>query len=396
MGAIRPARTFADYSRSLLRDNQRAGRLLSLYERIWSAAEAVPLSPCSPIAFNDSQEQLELLLSGLVTNQQGRLTVKNPIYRAVFDREWIMCCLSDLRPYGASFDAWIASNKQAESTLLRGQSLTHALAWGLGKSLSNLDYQYLAASQELAKRQVQAALADAERASEILAIARKQARQSLAEQRLPRSWLPGIVLTVTLPILLLRLGGVWQGLEWHWLDRFFRWRSLPASVQRVTVIEIDEATLGAVGQWPVPDGVVAAAVRKIQAAAPKVIGLDLYRDLPVEPGRDALMGVFKTTPNLVGIEKLVGETVAAPPLLDPIEQIGFADLVVDADGKVRRGLLSLADGEQVRYSLALQLALRYLQAQSIQPQTAPNDFIRLGKAILPLFRGNDGGYVRAD
>jgi AAA-like domain/WD domain, G-beta repeat len=56
--------------------------LLKLYQRLL-------LSPRGELSLDASSEQRELLLSGLLKQQQGRLVVKNPIYEAVFDLEWI-------------------------------------------------------------------------------------------------------------------------------------------------------------------------------------------------------------------------------------------------------------------------------------------------------------------
>ena len=38
---------------------------------------------------DDSPEEKELLLSGLVVKQQGSLQVYNRIYQLVFDRQWV-------------------------------------------------------------------------------------------------------------------------------------------------------------------------------------------------------------------------------------------------------------------------------------------------------------------
>ena len=63
--------------------------------------------------------------------------------------------LNNLRPYLQIFNAWVASGYQDESCLLQGQALQEVLDWAQGKSLSNLDYQFLVASQELERRQLQ-------------------------------------------------------------------------------------------------------------------------------------------------------------------------------------------------------------------------------------------------
>ena len=78
--------------------------------------------------------------------------------------------------------------------------------------------------------------------------------------------------------------------------------------------------------------------------------------------------------------------------------MGLADQVLDTDGKVRRGLLSVRlPNRKIRLNLGLKLALYYLKAEGIIPQPMPKDHqMRLGKAVLVPFGPNDGGYVRAD
>ncbi|HIK07314.1 MAG TPA: AAA-like domain-containing protein [Trichormus sp. M33_DOE_039] len=144
----------------LLFDEQRAGRLLGVYQQVLQAKAGSP-----PVASNDSQEQKELLLSGLVERHQGYLKIKNPIYRHIFNDQWVKRQLDNLRPYSQIFNAWVASNYQDESRLLRGQALKDAQTWSQGKSLSNLDYRFLSASQEYEQREIQTTL-EAARAKE--------------------------------------------------------------------------------------------------------------------------------------------------------------------------------------------------------------------------------------
>ncbi|NET82165.1 MAG: hypothetical protein F6J94_09520 [Moorea sp. SIO1F2] len=67
-----------------------ADKLLGLYQQIL-AGDDVPM--------DNSQECKELLLSGLVVNQQGWLRLNNPIYKAIFNAEWVSKQLGNLRPY---------------------------------------------------------------------------------------------------------------------------------------------------------------------------------------------------------------------------------------------------------------------------------------------------------
>ncbi|MEG4809139.1 AAA-like domain-containing protein [Microcoleus sp. F8-D3] len=141
----------------ILRNEQRMGRWLGIYQTIWQGV-LVPT--------DDSREQIELLLSGLVEKKQGFLKVKNRIYQKVFDSEWIESKLGLLRPYSQNLDAWLAAKQQDKSRLLRGQALKEAQYWARGKSLSDLDYQFLSQSEELDRIEVQQAL-EAERVREI-------------------------------------------------------------------------------------------------------------------------------------------------------------------------------------------------------------------------------------
>ncbi|GFE70417.1 AAA-like domain-containing protein [Chroococcus sp. FPU101] len=158
----------------LLSNEQRSGRLLGLYQQVLQAEATGQLVPT-----DDSPEQTELLLSGIVEKYKGYLRVKNPIYRSVFSHEWVTQQLDQLRPYASLLNAWVASGYQDESRLLRGLALQEALAWTQHKTLSNLDYKFLAASQELDRQEIQQKL-ETERLKEIekrLAIERRNSRR---------------------------------------------------------------------------------------------------------------------------------------------------------------------------------------------------------------------------
>ncbi|MBG1263654.1 AAA-like domain-containing protein [Nostoc commune] len=125
----------------ILRNEQKAGRLLGLYHQILHSSKV--------ILIDGSQEQTELRLSGLVVKQDGSLKVYNSIYESVFNQHWLREELDKLRPYSQAINNWFNSQKE-ESWLLRGKALDEALAWAVGKSLSNLDYEFLQSSQKIA------------------------------------------------------------------------------------------------------------------------------------------------------------------------------------------------------------------------------------------------------
>lgn len=119
---------------------KRPAQLLKLYQQILCKA---------PIPLDNSVEQLELQLSGLVAKRQGRLQVYNRIYQEVFNQDWIEECLDNLKPYSKELQDWLASNCEDTSRLLRGQQLREAQAWAEGRLLSEQDRQFLAASEAL-------------------------------------------------------------------------------------------------------------------------------------------------------------------------------------------------------------------------------------------------------
>ncbi|BAY67092.1 TPR repeat-containing protein (plasmid) [Calothrix brevissima NIES-22] len=168
----------------ILQDEQRAGYLLELYQQIRLHSEQ------SEITADDTSEQSELQLSGLVVRQQNKLKVYNSIYQEVFDSNWIENQLKNLRPYSENFRFWVASGGADESRLLRGRTLQSALEWAKDKSLNYQDRQFLAASQakekedEIAATEKEAAL-ERERkdreAAEKRTLVLASANQKLAE-----------------------------------------------------------------------------------------------------------------------------------------------------------------------------------------------------------------------
>lgn len=174
----------------------------------------------------------------------------------------------------------------------------------------------------------------------------------------------------------------------------------PVVEQRVAIVSIDEAFVARTG-WPLNDEVVATLLERILAGGARAIGLDLYREQRRPPGDDRLADLFATSPRVVGVTFIADkrfDRVPAPASLAGTGRIGFADLPVDRDSVVRRGLLYRDDGQGTVTSLALQVATLHLAVEGIRPApdaTKPED-LRLGAAIYRPLGGNEGGYAVAD
>ncbi|WP_448269417.1 CHASE2 domain-containing protein [Nostoc sp. DSM 114159] len=208
--------------------------------------------------------------------------------------------------------------------------------------------------------------------------------------------------SVAVCVLLLHSIGLLQSLELAALDQFFRLRPNEPPENRITIVVIDEAYLNEVGSWPIPDAKIAQLLQKLNVHKPRAIGLDIYRNLPVEPGNQELRNVYQSTPNLIGIELLANDNnknfSVSPPLRLNRDQVGFNNVLYDLDGKVRRSLLYWHVKSEVHESFALKLALLYLKSKGITPTKAKSnpEYLQLGKAAFTRFEANDGAYVGAD
>ena len=212
-------------------------------------------------------------------------------------------------------------------------------------------------------------------------------------------WRIGIVVIILLTLV--RLTGSLQFFEWITLDYFLGQLPSEPTDERIAIVGIDDRDIRQIGSYPIPDRDIARLLQKLQTYKPAVIGLDLVRDIPVEPGYQERVKIFKESENLIAIAKVLGQDIIPPPAELPREKIGFSDVLPDADGNVRRSLLSTwkdESREEYVFSLALRLAETYLKTRNITLENGIRDpdAIRFGEAELPRFLANTGGYVGAD
>lgn len=210
------------------------------------------------------------------------------------------------------------------------------------------------------------------------------------------------VLIITPSVALSIMAGQAVGLfnlpEWQIRDAWVRQRSQQQLADEIVIVTIDEKDIQSVGKWPIPDLELAQLLAKIQAQRPRSIGLDLYRDLPEGKGHEQLVRIFQTTPNLIGVEKVIGERVKPPPELRKRDQVGLADLVLDGDRHVRRALLTAEDPAEagtIKAGLATRVALQYLEVEgvtleSVDPQQQK---FQLGKATYVPLKDQEAGYT---
>jgi CheY-like chemotaxis protein len=121
----------------LLKNEQFSIELLKQYQKILQQGT---------IKCDNSKEQAELLLSGLVIQHNGNLIVRNLIYQTIFNLQWVKHQLLQQRPYANALNQWLKSGDALH--LLQGHALQTAQHWAQEKPLNEADVRFLAASQQ--------------------------------------------------------------------------------------------------------------------------------------------------------------------------------------------------------------------------------------------------------
>lgn len=220
-------------------------------------------------------------------------------------------------------------------------------------------------------------------------------------QTIIKQWRGALIVAPTVAGLVIAgsMAGIFNLLEWSLRDQFFRLRPAEPVDNRIVIVTIDEPDITYVKTWPMSDQIMAQLIRNIKAQQPRAIGIDIYRDLPVEPGYQELVEIFKNTPNIIGIEKVGGVAIAPPPALAKLGQVGANDIVLDADGKLRRGLVILGKSDDTMLEgFGVRLARMYLEKEGIKLRVIDekNNIYGLGRAAFVPLTGNEGEYKQSD
>jgi adenylate cyclase len=201
-------------------------------------------------------------------------------------------------------------------------------------------------------------------------------------------------------IIAFRGMGILQVWELHTFDWMMNHRLAEQPDNRVVIIGFDEQDIMRYNSADISDSMLADVIEAVKKQNPTVIGMDFFRNVPRDEGYDRLQKIFKETPNIIGIEKVVDDvalsSVVGNSVLMQNDQVAASDLIVDVDGRVRRGFLfPSAAGDRVVEGLAFRVALMYLESHNIEPESQ-TDVLSLGAARMPPFEQNSGGYNRAD
>lgn len=187
-------------------------------------------------------------------------------------------------------------------------------------------------------------------------------------------WGVGMVLSIAVVIIVLRLWGKMQGAELYVYDVFMRnLRPTQSYASRIAVVGITEQDLGkeCFGH-PVPDDALASLLEKILEHQPLAIGIDLIRDQSEAPDSGNLRRILENSPQTIGVNTVgdgseLKRGISPHPALDKDpSRYGFADGVEDPDGVTRRAWVSSKLHDSEVRSLALSL---FATAEQRKPTT---------------------------
>jgi CHASE2 domain-containing sensor protein len=230
-----------------------------------------------------------------------------------------------------------------------------------------------------------------------------------------------VVLTsvvMTTLVVGLRQMGLLEATELGAFDQMMRWRPKDRPDERLLVVAITEKDIQNIQQATLSDQNLNRLLEKLEQYQPLAIGLDIFRDVPIEPGHADLLKHLQQSDRIISVCKSgsADNPGTPPPPRVPEDRVGFADQVIDTDGIIRRSLLFIApapantpasssganannicdDSSTQLLSLSFQLALRYLQVRKIQPEFTTADELKLGSTVFRSLKENDGGYQNVD
>ena len=217
----------------------------------------------------------------------------------------------------------------------------------------------------------------------------------------------GISLLATTAVLALRLPGGLESLELQTFDWLMRLRPAESTDSRLLVITIGEADIQAQSpdrRGSLSDEALDRLLAILTQQQARVIGIDVYRDYPVDDDYPALANRLQNSDRIVGVCKSLDPTVD-PVGVDPPPEltedlVGFSDFVEDADGVVRRHLVSLnpdpSSSCTTPYAFSARLAFLYLQDENMTPSFDAAGNLVMGQAVFPKLHSRSGGYSSID
>ncbi|MBG1264663.1 CHASE2 domain-containing protein [Nostoc commune] len=188
-----------------------------------------------------------------------------------------------------------------------------------------------------------------------------------------------------------------------------RWEEKPDS--RFVIITIDETDIQYQNRmnmnmrWSLSDQALAQLLKKLDQYQPRTIGLDIYRDFPVDSDSADLATRLQEDKRLFTVCKVSAPLDGAPegtspPPEVPEERQSFSDFVADDNDIARRQLLHLTPPLTspcaAKYAFSLQIALHYLEGKGIKSYINSKGNFQIGNVVFKQLKSHTSGYQRID
>jgi CHASE2 domain-containing sensor protein/predicted Ser/Thr protein kinase len=211
---------------------------------------------------------------------------------------------------------------------------------------------------------------------------------------------PVVVISLITGILLVGVQrlGLLESAELKAFDQMMQRRTPLAPDPRLLIVGFSGDDIKKLNQGSPTGETLDKVLTKLERYQPKVIGLDLFRDRPVEPGHEKLLAHIKNSSRIVPICTVGANNVESvpPPIGIEAENAGFADIPEDGDTLIRRNLLVVTPSSRSNCktpaSFGFQLALQYL---NIQPTFSAKG-MQVGKTLFKRLEADSGGYQNID
>ncbi|MEM9925801.1 MAG: CHASE2 domain-containing protein [Cyanobacteria bacterium P01_D01_bin.50] len=216
-----------------------------------------------------------------------------------------------------------------------------------------------------------------------------------------------ISIAITTLLMGVRYLGFLQTLELKAFDQLMQMRPAEKPDSRLLVVTVTEEDVKAQQsekrRGSLSDKFAARLLEKLEPYQPAAIGLDIYRDYPVDKDYPQLAKLMQDS-RFVAVCKVSdprkGISGIAPPPEVAIDNLGFSDILLDDDNIVRRHYLALtpppSSACNASYALSVQLALRYLYDKGIKLQFTQQGAWQLGKLKIKPLEAHAGGYQGID
>lgn len=213
---------------------------------------------------------------------------------------------------------------------------------------------------------------------------------------------------VTACVMGIRFLGMLQPMELQAYDHLMRLRPQEKPDSRLLVVTVNEKDFALPEQkdrkGSLSDLALERLLHKLDKFKPRAIGLDIYRDFPVEDNT-TLATDLKQNQSLYAVCKVSDpefdpDGVQPPPEVSA-DRLGFSDVLDDGDNNmIRRQYIHidppLTSRCSAEYAFSFKLAHHYLHTKNIKPKVTPQGYLQFGNVILSRLQAHAGAYQTLD